>query len=214
MVAPLPVPNYPADKMSFAVLARISIAAPAEPVVAAILYPQDWPKWNSFIPHADITDRTGEVPLSGFDAVTFANGALKQGSTMIMRVNMSGTPLEELPPVASLRETPEHLTLVEAIDPAKESGRRGYRIVWKLNDPKTWLMRAERVQEVVDLGDGTCEYVTWETFGGYAAWAAKWAIGGKLTERFGDWGRDLKGWVEGRIHQERTTSAVVGTGVI
>lgn len=99
---------------------------------------------------------------------------------------MDGKPL----PVDALRTTPEVVTVVEPLE-----GGRGWRVCWRYGDAKEWLLRAERVQEVVETEEG-CEYVTWESFGGWMAGVVRLAVGGKLKERFADWGRDLKGFCE------------------
>lgn len=64
----------------------------------------------------------------------------------------------------------------------------------------TWLLRAERTQEFVEVEGGTgTEYVCWETFYGPMAWVVKLAVGGKVAEGFGGWMEGLRGGaVEGR----------------
>lgn len=111
-----------------------------------------------------------------------------------MFVNIPGAPLESLNKgmVEKFQTTHEILSLIEALDPSKEEGRKGYRICWKVDGGFGGLLRAERVQECVDLGDGTCEWVTFESFGGWLGPVVRLTTGGKLVERFGDWGRDLK----------------------
>lgn len=66
-------------------------------------------------------------------------------------------------------------------------------------------MHAERVNEIEDRGDGTCTYRTWETFGGPVARLVKWKYEAILKERFKDWAKDLKGYVERKeaIRQQR-----------
>ena len=38
------------------------------------------------------------------------------------------------------------------------------------------------MQECVDLGDGTCEWVTYESFGGWLGPVVRLATGGKLLD--------------------------------
>ena len=115
---------------------------------------------------------------------------LRQGDNMVMSINMFGRG-SSLPQIAN----PEKITRVEVLYPEEQEGRKGFRITWEAKSPFGSLLRAERVQEVVVV-EGGCEYVTWESMGGLMATAVKLSAGGKLVERFGDWGEDLKGWCE------------------
>lgn len=111
-----------------------------------------------------------------------------------MFVNIKGKSAEERGPVEKLRQSPITLSAAEELVPEREGGRRGWRVLWHADEG--WLLNGERVLEVVETEDG-CEYVTWESFGGWLAPFVRFAVGGDLVERFADWGRDLKGWSEG-----------------
>ena len=79
-----------------------------------------------------------------------------------------------------------------------ETGRTGYVIAWKSTAYRHWQMHCERVMEFVEIDGGAgTEYVCWETFGGLLGSVVKATVGGQLVERFGDYTRDLKGFVEG-----------------
>ena len=43
--------------------------------------------------------------------------------------------------------------------------------------------------------EGT-EYVCWETFGGILGGAVKATVGAQLVDRFGEYARDVKLWIE------------------
>jgi len=65
-----------------------------------------------------------------------------------------------------------------------------------------WVLRAERVQEIVEVksDNGTIEteYRTWGTFGGLAACLLQWnGMRDDIAARFEDWANDLKAYVEG-----------------
>ena len=60
----------------------------------------------------------------------------------------------------------------------------------------SFLMHAERVNEIEQLADGTCTYRTWETFAGPVARVVRWKYESVLQARFEDWVRDLKAFVE------------------
>ena len=58
-------------------------------------------------------------------------------------------------------------------------------------------LRTERFSEVIALDDvggqvEGCEYRTWECQGGMLARTVKWMYERTLSERFGDWCRNLK----------------------
>lgn len=81
------------------------------------------------------------------------------------------------------RPTKVQLTLVD------EENRK---LAWKGLGILAWALRPERVQEIVDLGGGKCEYRTWETMAGPGATVVSWMMGGKLDEANERCGRDLK----------------------
>jgi hypothetical protein len=189
---PLPTPAYPdSSALSFTVYARTPIAAPATTVVRALLDPTTWPRWNNFIPATTIHSLGTPVPsLSG------AADLLGVGAKFTMCVNMSGKPEAERGPVEKMRQSPTFVSVVEELVPQREEGRRGWRVIWRADGGQQWMLNGERLQEVVETEEG-CEYITWESFGGWMAPVVRLAVGGALIERFGDWGRDLKGWCEG-----------------
>jgi hypothetical protein len=188
--------------MSFTILSRISISAPPATVFSAVLDVKNWGEWNSFVPFAEVQAPLAPVPgLPFLVALGEKDNWLRLGSKMTGRVNIDGKPMADIGPVAALRATPMLVTVIEVIDPEKEDGRKGYRICWRYDARNEWLLRTERVQEVVETERG-CEYVTWETFGGWMGAAVRLAVGRKLRERFEDWGRDLKDFCEGKYREE------------
>ena len=196
--SPVSTPAYAASQLSFSVISRIHIAAPASLVASVIIDGASWGEWNTFIPSISVTSKCTDVTyppgLTGAANGENNKGSLRQGDRFTMFVNMPGAPLQSLNQgmIEKFQTTHEIVNLIEALDPAKEEGRKGYRICWKDDGGFGGLLRADRVQECVDLGDGTCEWVTFESFGGWLAPVVRLATGSKLVERFGDWGRDLK----------------------
>ncbi|KAK0749360.1 hypothetical protein B0T18DRAFT_427493 [Schizothecium vesticola] len=87
---------------------------------------------------------------------------------------------------------PTHLevSVLEAID---EPGRKGWRVAWRTDGAAggipTWLLRAERTQEFLEVqGEGgrvETEYVCWETFYGPLARVVRVAVGGKVVGGLG-----------------------------
>ena len=88
------------------------------------------------------------------------------------------------------RSTTVEVTLVD---------EKNYRLAWKGMDYPTWALRPERVQEIVDLGDGKYEYRTWETMQGAGVFVVKWIVSGKLDEANRRCGEDLKNVVVGKM---------------
>lgn len=88
------------------------------------------------------------------------------------------------------------------LDPARDEGRRGWRIVWMTTTTMGGLLRAEQVSEIVETSDGGCEYVAYELFGGFAGlmpWMVRKMMAEKLVREFGDWAKDLKLRAEGEV---------------
>ena len=52
------------------------------------------------------------------------------------------------------------------------------------------------MQEIVDLGDGTCQYRSWETIAGPSAWMVALMMGGQSDDANRRCGEDLKRVVE------------------
>ena len=79
----------------------------------------------------------------------------------------------------------------------------------KENYTPKFFLAAERVNEIEDLGDGTCIYRSWETFGGLAARIVKWKFGQVLQERFEHWVTGLQQYVEEREKRAREQKTAV-----
>lgn len=82
--------------------------------------------------------------------------------------------------------------------------RDGWCIVWKtIGIPGgDWVLRAERVQELVEVmsesGAVETQYKAWGTFGGPVAYLLQWnGTRDDIAARFEDWANDLKNYVEG-----------------
>lgn len=192
---PIPTPFYPSSQMSFSVVSRIHIAAPAAVVASTILDASKWGEWNSFVPSIQWINQSTSTQYPAGLSMPAGGKSLRVGDRFTMFVNMPGAPLSSLTEaqIAGMTQNKEVVSHVEALFPSKEEGREGFRICWKADGGFAGLVKAERVQECVQLADGGCEWVTWESFGGWLGAVVRLAVGGKLIERFGDWGRDLKG---------------------
>ncbi|KAL2255744.1 hypothetical protein VTK26DRAFT_2781 [Humicola hyalothermophila] len=83
---------------------------------------------------------------------------------------------------------------------AAPSRRKGWRIAWRQRNGwlmPGWLLRSERVQEFVEVGDGNeTAYYCWETFYGVLAPVVRMAVGAAVERGFELWAEGLRGRVE------------------
>jgi hypothetical protein len=185
---PIPVPSI-SSKGSFSVKATITIAAPPSAVLKATLAHHRY-VWNSFVPEIKIDY---QPPPSGDPAkALWRPDALQPGTKFTMRVYMDGSGGKSAAELGPSRDNPEIMTKVEELG----DGRKGYRVAWKSTGFPNWVLRCERVQEMVENAEGFTDYTTWETFGGPLAVTVKLTQGSKLVDRFADWARDLKRHLE------------------
>lgn len=92
------------------------------------------------------------------------------------------------------------VTILERFEDQEK--RKGLRIAWKSTGWAHWQMHSERVMEFVETEDGGTEYSCWETFGGVLGSVVKRMVGEQLVDRFGDYARDVKKFVEGGKKKE------------
>ena len=94
------------------------------------------------------------------------------------------------------------VTILKTLDEL-EDGKVGYRIAWQSTGFSSWLLHSERVMDFVELDGGAgTEYTCWETFGGLLGSVVRATVGGQLVERFGDYARDVKEFVEAGKRRE------------
>ena len=166
----LPTPSL-SNGGVFTVSSSVVISAPASRVFSAIVDTGNWHKWNTFVPSVEILKQ----PSGHSDN----SNKLELGTDMRFNVYMT--------PGGSVTSSLEQVTVLDL---------EGGKICWKFTGAPSWLLRAERVQEMTNKEDGTCEYYTWETFAGPMAYFVRLIYGNVLNERFQDWGKNLKRYVE------------------
>ena len=179
MTDPIPVPSYPSGGV-FTVLAGTTIHASPSAILDALLDLASYPKWNTFIPHVTV------ISTPSSTSTNESGTRLRVGTVLKFDVYMKG-------PGTARRDSHSLVTIIEEL----KDGRRGYRIAWKVLDLSAWLLRGERVQEIVDLGSGNTQYKTWETFGGPLAYMVRALYKEDMISRFRDWSNELKEYVEG-----------------
>ena len=75
-----------------------------------------------------------------------------------------------------------------------------YRVGWKGEGGLvSKFLSADRVHEVIVVGENECEVRTWENQGGPAAYAVKWLYKKTLDQKFEMWVADLKKFCEGKV---------------
>ncbi|ROW10437.1 hypothetical protein VMCG_01823 [Cytospora schulzeri] len=181
-IAPQPIatPTY-GPGGAFTVRSSINISAPPDTVLAILRDHSKWPEWNRFV--RKVTIKSDPAP-----------NMIEMDTAMTFDVHMDPTDPGSAPTKMDM--------LVTILEPYEVEGeKRGWRIAWKPTSHPTWLLRSERVQEIVDDGHGNTEYTCWETMYGPLAYVVKLAVGGKLEKAFQCWGEDLKKRAEENIKE-------------
>lgn len=155
-----------------------------------MLDPETYPQWNRFIPRAvvtsDSTVSASSVPPS-LSHITSKQHQLLPNAGFYFEVHMN-------PDSESFRKTELEVSVLEEFE---RDGRKGLRVAWKTAG-NPWFLRAERVQEFLDNGEGGCEYTSFETFFGPMTWAVKTFAGKQLENALTLWMNGLKAAAEGR----------------
>jgi hypothetical protein len=206
IVPPIPTPTYGPGGF-FAVLARTHISAPPSTVLSLIRDTPSWSKWNSFCPSIALSPKSTPPSESTDPNIpTGKEGWLELGTSGSIDVFMSGDGLVE--GTKRSRTQGMLVTVLEAITPTSDSSKKGYRLAWKGVGYSHWQLHSERVLEFIEIelesGEKGTEFSCWETFGGVLGPVVKATVGGTLVERFGDYQRDVKGYLEGKKGEEST----------
>jgi hypothetical protein len=184
IVSPIPVPTHGREG-NFTVLAKVHINASPITTLNAVRNTNSWPNWNTFCPSCKIPatsspERVGWLELGTAATITYVMSGASGGSSGEQGIKIS------------LLDLDHEFSFDDG------TKRKGCRIAWISTGRAHWQLHSERVMEFVEVdGGGSCSYTCWETFGGVLATAAKLTVGGKLRDRFGNYARDLKGFVEG-----------------
>ncbi|KAK9802156.1 putative Coenzyme Q-binding protein COQ10 START domain-containing protein [Seiridium cardinale] len=186
-VAPIPTPTLGAGG-SGSIVFSTTIAASPTRCLEIMLDPSTYPTWNKWVPRVTVTSAS---PASGPSIPSsLAHVAAKQGqllprSKFTLEVHMD-------PESASFRTTELEITMLEEFE---RDGRKGLRVGWKTQG-NPWYLRAERVQEFLESGNGGCEYTNCETFYGPLTWAVKTFAGRQLVAGLTLWMNGLKAAAE------------------
>lgn len=185
---------------NFTIIASTHIAAPPDTVFQVLLDHAHWPAWNRFVRNVVVNATppsptpTTFAPVDQDDGTTY----LQKGQAVTFAVHMDA----ENPASSAMNQGME-ITLLEPFDVGGDGtttstttetteAKRGWRVAWKATSFPSFALRSERVQEVVDDGQGGTEYTCWETMYGPLAYVVKWTQASALERNFRIWGEDLK----------------------
>ena len=167
------------DGGTFSVYSSIDIQAPPTYVWNAIVNVSEYKEWNTFVPDVTITKQTSPQATTS---------TIELGSRMTFDVQMTKDTKTKSKEVVNHFET-----LPQA---GVDSSGKITRIHWVLDNAgsmaPTFIIKAERTNEIEETAGGFTRYRTWEVFGGWSASVIRWMYGEALRERFQDWSRDLK----------------------
>jgi len=117
---------------------------------------------------------------------------MTEGTFMIFHLNLIET--DKL----SLRGACAHIGQLRTLE--NHAAPALTHIRWDLHNATTmmpgFVLKAQRVNEIEDLGNGRSMYPTWETFAGWKASGLKKKYEQILKDKFQDWCKDLKKYVE------------------
>jgi len=180
----------------WSVYADIAIDAPAKTIHDALIDTERWKDWNTFVSEVEITSHPHAHRGRGHLEMT-------EGTFMVFHMNM--TPDDKMTTKQACAHIGQLRTLENHAPPALT------HIRWDLHNATSMLpgfvLKAQRVNEIEDLGDGKSMYRTWESFTGWKASGLKKKYEQILKERFQDWCKDLKKYVEAKQAEGGITPA-------
>jgi hypothetical protein len=195
-------PTVPRFAAVFSISASTSISAPAAFVLEVVLNVAEYPKWNTFIPKAQITSQ----PASAEDPSDMSR--MQVGSILdfyaVMDAKKPDNTTQTGLQVSDI-STPERKSLyIDAATLEKDAAYSAdldkvYRVSWKSHGGfVTRGLKSERFHEIIVTGENECEVRTWEVMGGPLANVVKWMYNKTLQQKFQLWVDDLKKYCEGQ----------------
>ncbi|KAK3679843.1 hypothetical protein LTR78_000219 [Recurvomyces mirabilis] len=170
----------------FSIYREIEIAAPVQSVCDVLLDVRKWKDWTAFY---------GDVTITSHPHSHQRDLTMVPGTNMDFNIQMKPGSGEEK---NKLHVTCSHVGRVRTLEdhdpPALTHIRWTYHNAGHMQP--AFVLKAERENEMEDLGGGRTMYRTWQSFGGLAAKSYRKKYEASLKERFAEWCADLKGRVE------------------
>ncbi|KAH7316495.1 hypothetical protein B0I35DRAFT_433226 [Stachybotrys elegans] len=193
----LPTPTYAAGG-SWSITCSARIRASLAVVVGATLDTSTYPAWNAFCPSATVDGgfSSAKLPAAVCPPPPGLDPKLAAGTLLTLDAHLGPGDASSRNQTALCVSCLEQFTADE--EGGAGSGRVGVRLAWRTRDGGLMnrVLRAERVQEFVEDGDGGVEYACWETFHGLLAPVVKMMVGTSLLWGFGAWMDGLKEYTE------------------
>jgi hypothetical protein len=193
---PLPTPSHGSSGAVFSLTCSTVINAPLTTILTTLLDTRTYPAWNDFVTSITIGSQPAapssppaclaDSPVLGLETT------LQKGTSYTLHVTM---------------DTKTKLMFGKNVDTAivcsvledfeRDDGRPGVRVAWGLDSwAPGFMLKTERVQELVDVGGGAVEYRCFETFYGVLASTVRSFVGESLKAGFGAWMDGLKAYAE------------------
>ena len=184
---------------------RTTISAPAPLIWSVLRDTSAYHSWNSFCPEVSIHSQPPDVAPE-------EQQSLHKDTSFTFGVVMNAAKPH--------KKTPTSLSVTDISTPAQQSSYVSEEVlkgdgshepdlgrVWRISWTTVGYyvsrgLKTERFSEIIDLGNGECEYRTWECQGGILATTVKWMYEKTLQEKFAEWCADLKGECERRVREE------------
>ncbi|AEO65263.1 uncharacterized protein THITE_26762, partial [Thermothielavioides terrestris NRRL 8126] len=201
---PLPTPSHgPGGTFSITCAARI--AATPDACLDVIVSASEYPKWNRFIRKCVIDSAAADSAKlrlhTPFTFHVWLDPSAPDGAPASATSALEVSALERIDDDGAASPPPGFPSLPRARAPLAET-RRGWRIAWRprssWRNAPLWLLRSERVQELVEVDGGRAtQYYCWETFYGPLAPLVRRLTGRQVERGFDAWMEGLRGMVEG-----------------
>ncbi|KAH6894146.1 hypothetical protein B0T10DRAFT_239538 [Thelonectria olida] len=204
---PLPTPSHGSAGAVFSLTCSTVINAPLTTILTSLLDTRAYPDWNAFVTSISIRSQPSapasppaclaDSPVLGLETT------LQKGTSYTLHVKMdTKTNLF----VGKNVDTTVVCSVLEDFE--RDDGQPGVRVAWSLDSwTPGFMLKTERVQELVDVGGGAVEYRCFETFYGMLASTVRSFVGDSLQTGFGQWMDSLKAHAEKAAHEsEQPTS--------
>ncbi|KEY68764.1 hypothetical protein S7711_10378 [Stachybotrys chartarum IBT 7711] len=189
--APFETPTY-GPGGTWSIYCSTTIDASLQTVLTTVLDTRNYHSWNAFCPHVDVDSQPAPKPVlpAVLADIPIADLSSTLGAGTALKLHARLDPAD-----ASKRS--KTALVVSKFEQFERDGRTGIRLVWRTTDRLMGLvLRAERVQDFIDNGQGGVAYECYETFYGILASTVRAVAGKALIWGFGAWMDGLKDFSE------------------